>query len=257
VITGFTPDVSWYNNMVEISGNNFSAELSDNRVTIGTVKAEILEAGTTRLKVRVAPETTGGYIHVTTKGQETISTRQLVINQLAWQKTVGGSSREIATAIYPAGSGYFVVGQSESKDGDITAPNAGGSDMWFAKLDSARHIVWQRSLGGTSTDYTVAAAPAADGSFYITGYSGSVDGDFKGGLGFSDIWVIKVDGNGTILWKKPFGGTIDDQPASSITAPDGGCVVAGYTNSKDGDVKGGHGGQDMWVIKLNAGGNLV
>jgi hypothetical protein len=44
VITGFTPDVAWYNHIVEISGNNFSSELSNNTVTIGNIKAEILEA---------------------------------------------------------------------------------------------------------------------------------------------------------------------------------------------------------------------
>ena len=261
-ITGFTPDVSWYDHIVEINGKNFSKELAENTVRIGKQEVEIMEASTTKLKVRLVAGTQRGYIHVKTNGREVISDRELVINQLAWQKALGGTTADVATAIYPAnGGGYIVVGYTGSTDGDITTGIKGATDMWFAKLDSAQHIVWQKSLGGLKEDKAVAAAPTADGGFLILGNSASIDGDFKGGIdapgNTADIWVIKVDGNGTVVWKKMLGGSFEDRAAAIVANADGSCVMAGATASKDGDVKGFHGVYDMWVVKLDAGGNLV
>jgi hypothetical protein len=199
VITGFTPEASWYNHTIEISGNNFSKEVSENKVAVGNVEMEVLEASTTKLKVRLVPGMQRGYIHVKTNGREAISDRELVISQLIWQKAIGGSDDDIAMAVYPlAGGGYFIAGSASSKDGDITTGNRGKADMWFAKLDSNQHIIWQKSLGGSGVDQITSAAPVSDGGFIVAGNAGSTDGDFMGGMGgASDIWVIKTDGNGT------------------------------------------------------------
>src|SRR5689334_13769136 len=62
----------------------------------------------------------------------------------------------------------------------------------------------------------------------------------------------------SVQWQKSFGGTKDDW-ANSVrqTTSDGGYIVAGYSNSNDGDVSGHHGGPltyDFFVVKLYANG---
>ena len=60
-----------------------------------------------------------------------------------------------------------------------------------------------------------------------------------------------------IQWQKCLGGTGNDEGAESIRqTSDGGYIVAGRTNSTDGDVSGFHGIRDFWITKLDASGNL-
>lgn len=47
-----------------------------------------------------------------------------------------------------------------------------------------------------------------------------------------------------IQWQKCLGGTVEDLAYGIQSTSDGGYIVAGYTNSNDGDVIGTHGGQD-------------
>ncbi len=57
-----------------------------------------------------------------------------------------------------------------------------------------------------------------------------------------------------IVWQKCLGGTADEFAYSVVKTTDGGIVVAGYTDSQNGDVVGNHGGEDGWVVKLNSAG---
>lgn len=112
----------------------------------------------------------------------------------------------------------------------------------------------------------------------------SEDGDVLGHHGTSgnlDIWIIKVDANGNILWQKTLGGSsretfldeyeegraqnpnIDICVGDAIKTSDGGVLFAALTQSSDGDVTGFHPkspvdptGGDIWVVKLSADGQL-
>ena len=59
-----------------------------------------------------------------------------------------------------------------------------------------------------------------------------------------------------IQWQKSLGGSGNDYANSIQQTADGGYIVAGYTSSVDGDVSGNHGGNDMWVVKLDNAGNI-
>jgi hypothetical protein len=118
-------------------------------------------------------------------------------------------------------------------------------------------IVWQATLGGTGTDMANAIIPVSDGGLILTGSTGSNDGDVSGLHGGVDVWVAKLDPQGAILWQHCYGGSQDDEGADIAELPDGGFVVAGSTSSNDGDVSGGHGQSDAWVIRLDAAGALV
>jgi hypothetical protein len=65
-----------------------------------------------------------------------------------------------------------------------------------------------------------------------------------------DVYVVKLNANGNLQWTKVIGGKKEDLGLSLIQTSDGGYAIAGKTNSF------GAGGLDVYVVKLNANGNL-
>lgn len=184
---------------------------------------------------------------------------------VSWIKAYGGTSSEEAKSIAqtPDG-GYIVVGYTVSNDGDLAGnPAPWYSEWWVVKLDASGNIVWQKAMGGGNYDYAASVVITADGGYAVTGYSQSKDGDVSGthwGGSDPDVWVVKLNASGDIVWQESYGGSGEDEANSIWQTSDGGYIVAGYTLSNDGNVSGIHGGgsnQDYWVIKLDATGTLV
>jgi uncharacterized repeat protein (TIGR01451 family) len=176
---------------------------------------------------------------------------------IEWQKSLGGSSNEQAESIQQtADGGYIIGGWSSSTDGDLTGNN-GTVDFWVVKQDASGNITWQKSLGGFNFDKAYSIQQTTDGGFIVAGYSDSNDGDVTGNNGSFDYWVVKLDGAGNITWQKSLGGSADDQARSIQQTTDGGYIVAGYSNSNDGDVTGNNGDYDCWVVKLDTAGNTT
>jgi hypothetical protein len=175
---------------------------------------------------------------------------------IQWQKTFGGSLEDVALSVQQTtDGGYIVAGYTKSTDGDVTV-NHGGFDYWIIKLNATGTIQWQKTLGGTGQDHATCIQQTADGGYIVAGSSNSYDGDVAENLGSYDFWVVKLDATGTIQWKKSLGGTYSDEAQSIQQTADGGYIVAGNTDSADGDVSGYHGSYDYWVVKLNATGTI-
>jgi len=121
----------------------------------------------------------------------------------------------------------------------------------------APDIEWQKCLGGTVWDFAYSIQQTGDGGFIVAGYTESNDGDVSGNHGGYDSWVVKLNSSGNIEWQKCLGGTDYDFAIFIQQTSDGGFIVAGETNSNDGDVSGNHGSSDFWVVKLNNSGNIL
>jgi hypothetical protein len=176
---------------------------------------------------------------------------------LQWQVTLGGSDEDEATAIeQTADGGYVVGGWTKSNDGDVTGQH-GSADCWIVKLNAAGAIEWQKTLGGTGLDEANGVLQTSDGGYAMIGRSYSVDGDVTGGHGATDVWLVKLDGNGTLQWQKALGGSDSDNGRSLVQTDDGGFVIAASTSSLDGDVTGLHGESDYWIVRTDAVGTIV
>jgi hypothetical protein len=123
-------------------------------------------------------------------------------------------------------------------------------------LSQAPVIEWQRYYGGTSSDLHSDVQQTSDGGYIHIGTTSSNNGDVTGNHGSADIWVVKTNAIGDILWQKALGGTYLDQGRSIRQTPDGGYILVGTTSSNDGDVSGNNGYRDYWVVKLNSSGNI-
>ncbi|MGU3375440.1 T9SS type A sorting domain-containing protein [Chryseobacterium sp. M5A1_1a] len=175
---------------------------------------------------------------------------------IQWQKSLGGSLSELGYSIQQTtDGGYIVAGVASSTDGDLTE-NKGSGDYWIVKLDSSGNIQWQKSLGGTDNEIAYSVQQTVDGGYIVAGVSSSNDGDVTGNHGSQDYWVVKLDTIGNIQWQKSLGGSSYDFAKSVWQTADGGYIVAGASSSNDGDVTGNHGGQDYWIVKLDANGNI-
>lgn len=118
-------------------------------------------------------------------------------------------------------------------------------------------IQWQKSFGGSNNETAKSIVQTPDGGYITAGFSKSSDGDATMNQGDNDFWVVKMDALGTFQWQKSLGGSGDDQANSICTTSDGGYVVAGFTNSSNGDITLNKGSSDYWIVKLNALGNIV
>jgi hypothetical protein len=171
---------------------------------------------------------------------------------LEWQKSLGGSSQDKAYGVRQTASGEFLVtGYTSSSNGDVTG-HQGFEDIWIVKLDASSNIIWQRSLGGTQSDYAYSAIVHGDESITLVGSTYSIDGDITQNSGAMDSWLLRLNADGSLRWQKTLGGTEAEASRSGFRSTDGGLVLTGYTNSNDGDVSGNHGGGDFWLVKLEA-----
>jgi len=177
---------------------------------------------------------------------------------IEWQRALGGANVEEAFDIEQTPDGGFIIAATAaSSDGDVVG-NQGGDDAWVVKLDGAGMIEWQRSLGGSGFEEAQSIDLTDDGGYIVAGWTSSVDGDVTDLNGGADLWLVRLDATGQLIWQKCLGGSGVDEATAVITTSDGGFVVVGKTLSNDGDVSGYHGGGgDFWVVKTNGQGDLL
>jgi alpha-tubulin suppressor-like RCC1 family protein len=106
-------------------------------------------------------------------------------------------------------------------------------------------------LGDIGAETANSIEQTSDGGYIIAGYSTSTSVNGQINHGGGDYMVLKLDGSGNTQWTKLLGGTDDDGANSIKQTSDGGYIVAGQSQSNDGDVNGNHGSNDYWVVKLN------
>jgi len=157
---------------------------------------------------------------------------------VTWQKSYGvGETEEAYSIKQTADGGYIFAGYSEITNID--------SDAWVVKLTSTGNITWQIVYGDLNVaDQANDIVQTSDGKYTFTGHTAS------SGAGGSDVWVVHLDTDGSVLWQNTYGGASDEVAKSIRETPDGGYIVAGYTNSF------GSSGQDVLVMKLDSSGDI-
>ena len=176
---------------------------------------------------------------------------------IEWQHNFGGSGADLTFGSYPTSdSGSVIIGYTASTNGDITGPK-GSFDILVIKLDAAGNKEWARNYGGPADDYGVAIQQLPDEGYILTGLTNGNGSDISGHKGSSDVFVMRLDRNGTILWQRCYGGTGFDAGFSIVSTIDGGFAVGCTTSSNNLDVSGSKGGIDIWIIKLSASGTLL
>ena len=118
-------------------------------------------------------------------------------------------------------------------------------DLRVVKINTNGLELWNKTFGGDELDEGRGVSMDTDGNIVVTGYTRSK------GAGDADMWMIKLDPDGKLLWDKTFGGTSRDYGNSVLVDRNGDYVVAGSTASK------GTGFADVWVVKLDKTGKKI
>jgi len=183
---------------------------------------------------------------------------------LEWDFSIGSQGFDYGQAIIQTSDSGLLVGgytRIEGGGGNIDCiPHSWYGEGVLLKLDSNANIEWQQCYGGSGDEQINALLEVEDGYMLLAGAE-SNDGDLTGTgyHGELDIWVMKIDYYGNIVWSKCYGGTKMDLGYEIFSNTDGGFVVFGVTTSNNGDVNGNHspGWNDIWVFKINSTGELV
>jgi hypothetical protein len=174
-----------------------------------------------------------------------------------WRGYFGGTNNDRAHAAVQADDGGFVMaGFSESDDFDISDTN-GSYDFWMVKVDVFGNLVWEHSLGGSGIEVSYDIAKTDDGGYVVVGNTFSKDGGISLNHGESDMWMIKIDGEGTMEWEQTYGGSQFDLAQAVVQSKDGGFLITGNSKSDDQDSTNNEGENDIWVVKTNTDGDLV
>jgi len=149
-----------------------------------------------------------------------------------WQKTYGGSH---------FGNRANFIQQTEKGGYIIAGTSVSSTNMWILKLDSGGTFNWHKTYSARSHNEANSIQQTSDGGYVVAGGTSLV-----GGADW-DIWILKLDSNGDIIWQKIYGGNlrVRDTAKSILQTKDTGYVVVGDTESF------GAGGSDFWILKLN------
>jgi len=174
---------------------------------------------------------------------------------LLWRRYFGGSNNDRAYSVLEtADEGILMVGATESADFDITE-SKGSYDFWALKLDNQGTMLWQKNYGGSEIEIAYAAVQTQDGNFLLIGDTRSSDGDISNLKGSADVWLVKINNQGAILWEKTLGGSSFDT-ARDIAVNGDGFVITGASRSNDGEVTENKGQSDFWIAQLDDKGTI-
>ncbi|MBC8277483.1 MAG: T9SS type A sorting domain-containing protein [FCB group bacterium] len=156
-----------------------------------------------------------------------------------WTKTFGGSTEDEGFGVQQTtDGGYVIAGYTETNC-------LGPSDVYIVKTDENGDTLWTNTFGGSYDDYARSVQQTTDGGYIIAGLTISY------GSGSFDVYLIKTDANGDMLWTNTFGGSDYDYGYSVQQTNDGGYVITGCTFSY------GAGFTDVYLIRTDANGRTL
>lgn len=152
-----------------------------------------------------------------------------------WAKQAGWAGYDYATSVTADAFGNIIVlGYFNSADitfGTITLNNAGSYDIFMVKYDAAGTLLWANSAGGTGSDFSSSVTADASGNLIVIGrFQNSTitfDTITLTNVGNSDIFIVKYNSLGTVLWAKSAGGSGGDFAGKVISDATGNIIVAG------------------------------
>jgi type IX secretion system substrate protein/PKD domain-containing protein len=190
------------------------------------------------------------------------------LGNILWEKTYGNHGTDELYKIVPTSYGtYMLVGHFYETGGMIDCDVDSTStykDVWIVEIDDQGEILRQFAYGGSYQESCMDLIEVDDG-FVFCGTTNSSDIDVSGlhgetGDTYFDIWVVKIDSDGNIVWQDCFGGSKTEATRKIFKSKDAGYTVVGMSGSIDGDVVGNHDPTamnfDIWLINLDVSGEL-
>lgn len=178
--------------------------------------------------------------YILTGGDNRVSLIKINTNgEIEWKKNyrINNSDSKGYSAQQTSDGGFIIIGQ-------IYPHWTIGRELWLIKTNSTGEMEWNMTYGGINYDEGRSVRQTPDGGYIILGRTVSF------GAGEYDVWLIKTDGSGNMLWNRTFGGFSNDFGQELQITSDGGYIFVGWTRSY------GAGSEDVWIIKTDEFGNF-
>ncbi|HOJ93459.1 MAG TPA: hypothetical protein PKW23_07370 [Dictyoglomaceae bacterium] len=157
--------------------------------------------------------------------------------EVIFEKAYGGPKSEKGYGIVKAVNGYILVGET-------TSYGSGGKDVYVVKIDRKGNPIWEKSFGGPKDDFSYSVIKANIG-YLIVGGTKSF------GKGNTDLYLLKIDEEGNLIWQKTYGGKGVDEGWRISKTSDGNYVIVGRTTSF------GKGNYDFYILKVDDDGEII
>ncbi|GAB4254860.1 MAG: hypothetical protein Kow0079_11430 [Vicingaceae bacterium] len=162
-----------------------------------------------------------------------------------WTKTHGNSFDNMLLDIKELNTGEFIAC-------GWTVNNGVDYDFWIVKLDNQGNIVWEKQYGG-SGDEQAWSVDLLLNDYIVVGGTDSY------GAGLTDVWAMRIDNNGNIIWQNTYGSSSDDAPpgsyeeyvARSFVDNNNRIIIGGLSNGTPSN------SYDIFTLKLDAQGNIL
>ncbi|MGA8180346.1 MAG: SBBP repeat-containing protein, partial [Desulfobacterales bacterium] len=195
----------------------------------------------------------------------------------SFTKTMGGTAQDLgqSVAVDSSGNVYITGSFRGTVDFDPGAgtdnhTSAGLEDIFLTKFDSNGGYVYTKTMGGTDHDGGQSVAVDGSDNVYITGYFSGTDTDFDPGpaidnhtaVGLEDIFLTRINADGSYDYTKTMGGTNRDYGRSVAVDSSGNVFITGSFQEtvefNPGGVSDSHtsaGLEDIFLTKINADGS--
>lgn len=212
-------------------------------------------------------------------------TKRNVDGSYGWTSTIGDVGSESGRAItIDKNNNVIIVGEfcgpdfapgytvdfNPTKGSDLFTTN-GMTDTFITKLASDGSYLWTRTFGGPQFDNPTDVAVDAAGNIYLTGYfMATVDFDPTEGTDyhseptgqFGDVYITRLNADGSYGWTKTFGGQTDYDTGENIAVDSHGdiLVTGQYTQTITLDSLGqftAHEYEDFYVLKMSNTGTYL
>lgn len=156
-----------------------------------------------------------------------------------WSKTYGSRAVDYCNSgVENSDSGYTIAGFTEGF-------NARERNAYVLRLNKYGDTMWTKTIGAPNAEAILEIQHTLDDNYILVGSSTSFTN------GKSDVYLIKMGLDGSVLWQYVYGGDMNDFGFSVTTSNDSGYIVSGSTESY------GAGQDDMFVLKCGKDGELI
>jgi len=156
-----------------------------------------------------------------------------------WSKTYGHNPDNHSRSVGQTADGGYIIAGFTKFPGSVI-PN-----MYIIKTDANGDTLWTRTYsGGVNGCVAYDILTTMDNGYVMLGTTCDENDE--------DIYLVKVDSLGQILWRKTYGGEERDWCWSIQSCVDGGYIVAGTTASF-----GNKTDDDVWLLRLNSSGDTL
>lgn len=200
----------------------------------------------------------GGYIVVGLTGEpgdaDAIIIKTDGFGNSEWIKTYGGTGENAAYSVVQTPDGGYVV------SGTVSTEEVNG-DVWLFKINGTGELLWENTYGESYLGNAYSVQLTNDEGFIITGVKTSTNTDtsalyFDGhipifGNNDYDIFLIKTDESGEVIWEKTFGGEDENWGIETQQTNDNGYIIIGFDDRTFGAncilIKTNSNGETQWT----------